>query len=171
MSDIGMFYASSTGNCQTVAMLISKEFSPFTVDVFDVMHTTGEIMIPYKFLIFGIPTWDKYRIHEDWKGILPTIPYSQLGNKKIAMYGLGDQKIFPDNFADGLGLLYTIFAKSNAKIIGSWPASGYNFRRSLALRKDHFIGLVLDEDIQMELTPGRVKEWVKSLKQELLYEQ
>lgn len=166
MSDIGLFFASSTGNCQTIAHLIAKEFSPYKVEIFDVMHTDGQKMLDYRNLIFGIPTWDKHELHIDWKNFLPTIYPSCLENKRIALFGSGDQRIFSDNFANGMGLLYAWFIGHNADVVGFWPATGYKFRSSLALRNGEFIGLVLDEDVQSHLTPKRVKGWVNNLKQE-----
>jgi flavodoxin I len=170
MSDIGLFFASSTGNCQTISLLIAKAFAPYTVDIFDVMHTKGQFIVNYNYLIFGVPTWDRYQLHEDWQIFLTAIKPENLKSKKIALYGSGDQHTFPDNFVDGMGLLYNWFVRKNADIVGSWPAGGYNFRRSLALRNDKFIGLALDEDFQMEMTSGRVNEWVQHLKNEFFYD-
>jgi len=170
MFDIGLFFASSTGNCQTIARLIAKEFLPYTVDIFDVMHTNGQKMTDYNYLIAGVPTWDKYKLHEDWQKFLPTIQPASLKNKKIAFYGLGDQNTFPENFADAAGLLYAWFSRFNADIVGSWPVKGYQFSRSLACKQDNFIGLILDEDAQMHLTSNRIKEWVQNLKNEFFNE-
>ena len=164
MPDTGLFFASSTGNCETIARIISKFFLPHIVEIHDVMHAQGKTIEQYKNLIFGIPTWNRHDIHEDWKDFLPAISSLSLKRKKIAIYGSADQRTYPDNFADSLGMLYLWLIEHKAKIVGSWPVTGYNFRRSQAVIGGKFVGLVLDEDVQPSLTPIRVEQWVNTLK-------
>jgi flavodoxin I len=166
MPDIGLFFASSTGNCETVARIIAKYFLPDKIDVHDVMHAQASSLKNYKFLIFGIPTWNKHTLHEDWDDFLKDVKPDMLKNKVIALYGSADQHSYPDNFADSMGMLFFWLEGLSAKIIGSWPVEGYSFRRSMALHKGKFVGLVLDEDAQPHLTSDRIKKWVENLKTE-----
>jgi flavodoxin I len=166
MASTGLFFASTTGNCQTIARIISDHFLPHTVEIHDVMHTPGSSIEKYNNLIFGIPTWHKLDMHEDWQDFLPYIRVSSLQGKKLAIYGSADQHTYPDNFADGIGLLYHWLAGHKTQIVGSWPSGGYTFRRSQALVNGNFVGLVLDEDFQSDLTTIRVRQWVEQLKTE-----
>jgi len=50
--------------------------------------------------------------------------------------------------------------------VGYWPADGYDFTESKALRDGKFVGLALDEDNQSDLTDERIKAWVAQLKPE-----
>jgi flavodoxin I len=50
-----------------------------------------------------------------------------------------------------------------ARIVGAWPTVGYTFTNSWAVRNGHFIGLMVDEDNQRELTEARVRAWVGQL--------
>jgi flavodoxin I len=161
---IGIFFASSTGSCETIARMIAGSFLPMQVPVHDVMLAEGGLINKYKNLIFGIPTWEKYELHEDWKEFLGTIPRETLVNKKVAIFGTADQHTYPDNFADALGLLCEWAVEQKATIVGHTTIEGYNFRHSLALRGKRFLGLVLDEDIQPHLTSERVSNWVINLK-------
>jgi flavodoxin I len=166
MPETGLFFSSSTGNCQTIARIITNCFKPHAVEVHDVMHTKGSLIDNYKNLIFGIPTWSKSKIHEDWQDFLPQVPIGLLKRKKIAIYGSADQRTYPDNFADGMGILYLWLLEHQGRIVGSWPTTGYAFRRSQAMVNGKFIGLVLDEDVQPHLTKTRVAQWVDQLKTE-----
>ncbi|HAS51747.1 MAG TPA: hypothetical protein DCS21_08410, partial [Gammaproteobacteria bacterium] len=54
------------------------------------------------------------------------------------------------------------------QFIGSWPIDGYEFEKSKALRDGEFVGLVLDQDNQADLTDERIEEWLEQVKPELL---
>jgi len=164
MSQIGLFFASSTGNCETAARKISEKFSPTDVDVFDLMHFDGAKVPRYKYYIFGIPTWDRNQLHEDWQDFLPLLSRVNLSGKKFALYGLGDQNTYADNFVDNMGILYEWLLDKHADIVGFWPLETYQFRRSYAVRKAQFVGLAIDEDSQSHLTDERIDKWVSLLK-------
>jgi flavodoxin I len=166
MPDIGIFFASSTGNCETIARMVANHFSDSHPGIHDVMHTEGNSVQLYRNLIFGIPTWGKYQMHEDWRDFLTTLPAASLKGKKIALYGSADQRMYPDNFADSLGMLYEWLIKQNIEVVGQWSVKGYAFRQSFALRDGNFVGLVLDEEVQSHLTLQRVADWTNKLKTE-----
>ena len=163
---IGLFFGSSTGNSETVARMIVKEFSPCQVDVFDLMYFKSYTIPSYTCYIFGIPTWDRQKIHEDWHEFLPILDTFDLAGKQVALYGLGDQTMYSGSFVNSLGILYEYILNRNAKIVGSWPLESYSFKVSGGIRNNKFVGLVIDEDRQTELTRHRVKKWVNQLKDE-----
>ena len=45
---------------------------------------------------------------------------------------------------------------------------GYDFEGSAAVEDGYFVGLVLDEENQSNLTPQRIKQWVEQIKGKLL---
>ncbi|MER2603865.1 MAG: flavodoxin, partial [Candidatus Competibacter phosphatis] len=55
-----------------------------------------------------------------------------------------------------------------ANLIGGWSAESYEFEKSKALRDGEFVGLVLDQDNQADLTDERLEEWLEQVKPELL---
>ncbi len=69
---------------------------------------------------------------------------------------------------DALGITYKKLKKLGANLIGSWPAEGYEFEKSKALCDGEFVGLVLDQDNQADLTDERLEEWLEQVKPELL---
>jgi flavodoxin I len=163
---IGLFYASCTGNCEIIARKISSAFKPFVVDIYDVMLGNEHKLSEYNYLIFGVPSWDRHLIENDWHDFLLKIADIDFSNKLVAIYGLGDQKMYAFNFLDTMGNVYDWLIEHNANIVGRWPTSGYIFRNSAAVRNGKFVGLGLDEDTEYKLTDPRVKIWVEDLKKE-----
>lgn len=164
--NVGLFFASTTGNSATIADLIQEQFKPEVVDVYDVLHTESERIHRYGNLIFGVPSWDRKAIHNDWNDFLPRLSKIDFRGKNVALYGLGDQKAYPDEFVNELGILYDWLIDRNIEVAGFWPNRNYSFNNSKAIRNGKFVGLVLDEDSQPEMTRGRITEWVKILRKE-----
>ena len=101
-----------------------------------------------------------------WDELLPELRTLNLKGKKVAIFGLGDQVKYPDNFADGIGLLADVFEGDGATLVGYTSPEGYKFDKSHALRGGKWCGLVIDVENQPELTDKRVKEWCKQVKKE-----
>ncbi len=91
----------------------------------------------------------------------------KLKGKTIALFGLGDQKGYPENFLDGIGLLAEIFEAQGAKIVGFTSTEGYAYESSRAERGDQFCGLGIDYESQGSKNKDRVNAWVEKLKLEL----
>ena len=127
---------------------------------------TGEQFTAYEQLILGVSTWFDGELPNYWDEFVPAIEDMDLKGKKIAIFGLGDQKGYPENFQDGLGLMAEILEKQGAKIIGFTSTDGYTYERSRAERGDQFVGLSLDLENQSSKTNTRITAWVKDLKKE-----
>lgn len=134
--------------------------------IYDIAESYPEDLLPFKMLIFGIPTWGIGELQEDWAGFLPGLEELDLSGKMIALFGLGDQESYPDTFADALGTLYDLLHNTDCEITGHWPAEGYDFLGSAAVRNGNFVGLVLDEDNQPDMTEKRVKDWLGQIIQD-----
>lgn len=117
-------------------------------------------------IIIGTSTWFDGELPTYWDEIKPEIESMNLKGKKIAVFGLGDQKKYPENFADGVGILAEAFENAGAEIVGMTPIKGYNFEQSQALRDGRFLGLVIDVENQSDLTVKRIESWVNQLKKE-----
>jgi flavodoxin I len=167
MEKTGIFYGSSTGNAQIIAGIIQKKLGIRNSDVYDVAEANATDLLSYTNIIIGVSTWGNGDMQEDWKDFLKKIGSNSLSDKKVALYGLGDQYFYRNNFADGMGVLYELLSCKNCSFVGSWPLDGYQFENSKAVRNGHFVGLVLDEDNQPELSEKRITEWVSLLKKEI----
>jgi flavodoxin I len=166
MPHIGLFFGSSTGNCENIARMIAKGLHPIQVDIYDVMHSNSQKLNNYKCLIFGVPSWNRHHLQDDWCDFLPKIDNINFTDKKVAIYGLGDQANYPENFLDGMGPIFDWLSDRKATIVGKWPTVGYHFRKSKAIRNGKFVGLALDEDSQYDLSSSRITMWVENLKKE-----
>ena len=89
-----------------------------------------------------------------------------LKGKKVAIFGLGDQVRYPENFADGIGLLAEVFEEDGAALVGFTSSEGYTFERSRALRGNLCCGLVIDLDNQSDQAKKKIKDWCEQVKKE-----
>lgn len=161
MSKIGLFYATSTGNTEDAAKLIKEKMSTFDIDLRNICDCVDNAIKEYDLLIFGVSTWGEGDLQDDWEDYLENLNEENLLNKTVAIFGLGDQEQYCDNFLDAMGTIYDQVTSSGATIIGSWPTDGYTFSESTAIRDGEFVGLGLDEDNQNELTQERINSWVE----------
>lgn len=169
MTKIGLFYGSSTGNTEIVADIIREEFdkvAPGLVDVFDIGRVEVEKLLDYECLIIGCPTWNIGQLQDDWDIAFARLEDLDFTGKKVAVFGVGDQYGYPDNFCDAIGILGTKFEEQGAELLGFTPADEYEITYSLGVEDGVFLGLALDEENQSNLTRGRVAEWIALLAEE-----
>jgi len=159
MSKIGIFYGSSTGNTESTAKYIKKELSK-DADIYNISDVEAAKTLDYDFLIFGVSTWGEGDLQDDWESLLPKLKKLDLSGKTVALFGLGDQDGYPDNFQNAMGTVYSAVVKAGAKVVGEWPAEGYDFSESTAVVDGKFVGLALDEDNQAELSNERIALWL-----------
>ena len=163
MKQTGIFYGSSSGKTAAVASRIYEKLGTVKADLKDVGESSPEDLLDYEFLILGIPTWGMGQTQEDWEKLIPLLEGLNLTGKKVALFGLGDQESYPGTFADALGRLYEVLLKTGCRFTGSWPLAGYAYEGSTAVKGGRFVGLVLDEDNQPELTSQRIDNWLKDI--------
>ena len=166
MKNIGLFYGSSTGRTKHVAEVIQKEFGAKNMDIFNIKDIRPSDILTYDNLIFGTSAWGVGDMQDDWEIFIEDLVELDLSNKKIALFGLGDQAEYPGSFVDGLGTLYCRIQKKE-NIVGFCSTKGYKYYFSSAEKDGKFVGLPIDEDNQHTLTETRVKKWVTQLKKEL----
>ncbi len=169
MTKIGLFFGSDEGNTESIAYRIVQRLGSDVVDVHDVGDVTQLEFLDYDKLILGIPTWDFGQIQSDWEDFWDDVEAIDFSGKTVAFIGLGDQFGYGDFFLDAMGMLHDVVIKTADKIIGYWPAEGYDYDASKAevkaevkpgtTGKTFFMGLALDEDQQPELTSGRLNRW------------
>lgn len=165
MKKIGIFYGSSTGQTELVAEKLQHILGEEVADVINVDNASRKDVEKYAYLVLGTPTWGIGDMQDDWEDFIGELLQADLKGKKIALFGLGDQDTYPDSFADGVGVLYEK-VKGKATIVGEWPTKGYDFDDSDAVRDNHFVGLVIDQENQAGKTDERLSKWVQILKKE-----
>jgi flavodoxin I len=161
-----IFFASTTGNSQEIANKISTALDG--VKVFDLAGTKIEEMNNYNKLILGGSTWGDGELNDDWEDAWIDFCKLDLSNKTITLFGLGDQESYSYEFCSALGIIYEQLLSSKAKIIGFTSTEGYYHDASKAQIDDKFVGLILDEDNQSDLTDKRINNWVNEIKKDIL---
>lgn len=167
MEAIGLFYGSTHGMTEKAADKIKKEFGKTKVDIYNLKSATSADMKKYKNLIFGTSAWGIGEMQDDWEYFIDNLAGIDFSDRKVALYGLGDQKEYPESFVDGLGTLYCRLPDKSC-VVGMTDTKGYDFYFSLANVEGKFIGLVLDEHHQKDLSDERIKKWVIRLKKEFV---
>lgn len=176
MAQVGLFFGSNTGKTRKVAKMIKKKFDDEIMDApLNVNRTDAEAFAAYEYLIIGTPTLGDGELPglssdceaESWEEFLPKIEDTDFSGKTIAIFGLGDQVGYPDEFLDAMGELYDFFTERGAKCVGSWPTEGYEFNESKAVRDGKFVGLALDLDNQSGQTDERLGVWLKMIAADL----
>lgn len=166
MKKIGLFYGAGTAKTSVVAWKIQEAFGDKAVDIIPVENAWQKEFEIYENIIAGTSTWFDGELPTYWDEILPELDTVNLSGKKVAIFGLGDQVNYPDNFVDGIGLLAQEFKNSGATIVGLTSPDGYTFEHSKALRNGKLLGLAIDVENQPDLTEERIKKWVEQLKKE-----
>jgi len=165
MSQIGIFFGGKdNGSTAKVARKIQELFGD-QATVHNVSSAARQDVEKYDFLILGTAAWGIGEMHSDWERFIDKLVESDLADKKVALFGLGDQKIYPESFVDGMG---TIFCRLPHKenVIGYTSTRGYNFYYSTAEKEGKFVGLAIDDDTQKEFTDERINDWVKQIREE-----
>lgn len=176
MSKVGIFFGTDMGSTRKMAKLIQKQLGddiaekPKNINRVDQAEFTS-----YDYLILGTPTLGEGQLpglsadcqEESWEEFLPNFSGMDLTGIKVALFGLGDQVGYANEFVDALGELYDYVANCGAEMVGFWPTEGYEFTASNAVDGDDFVGLVIDKDNQSSLTEQRIAGWVEQIKAEM----
>merc|ERR1711957_969180 len=164
----GLYFSTSTGNTETVGGYVAEATGLELTDIGDA--DDGDIG-GHDSLIVGAPTWntgaDEQRSGTSWDDWLyDNLPNVDVSGKKVAIFGVGDQQSYNDNFCDAAGELYDLFEAKGCKMFGLTSPEGYVHSESKAERDGKFCGLMCDEDNQYDLSDDRAKAWVGQLKEE-----
>lgn len=165
---VGLYYSTMSGNTETIAEFIAAA-SGVTAE--PVGAASAADLAACDGLIVGAPTWntgaDDMRSGtdmDDW--LYSTLPGADLSGKKVAVFGCGDQCGYSGNFCDAVGELYDCLTDRGATVVGMTSQDGYEHYESKAVRDDQFVGLLCDQQNQMDLSEDRATEWVAQLKAE-----
>ncbi|QDU66750.1 flavodoxin [Engelhardtia mirabilis] len=168
---IGLVYGSTTGNTEDAAEKIRDHFDDHVDECLNISGLDLERLKAFDVLLIGIPTWNIGELQQDWDEVFNKLDPVRFDGIRVAFFGQGDQRGYPDNFQDALGILRNKLVQLGAQAdLGHWSTEGYFFQRSLGVideTKQHFVGLALDEDGQPELTDERIEGWCAQVKSEL----
>lgn len=163
--EVGIFFGSQTGNCETLCQTIHEHLGEGVVH--NVSDISSDDFEKFDLIILATSTWGSGDLQDDWDLQLSEIESANLENKFVAFVGVGDQEGYGETFCDGVGTIYDAIKDKKFNHIGLWPKEGYEFEESTALREGRFLGLILDVENQDDLSEERIKKWVAQLREEM----
>ena len=168
MKKVAIVYWPKEGNVEVVANKIHAQLNENESVLTDITKA-GEFDLEAQDLIIiggstvGAEIWEEAKPNNKWNVFFKSLDSMNLKGKKIALFGLGDQVLYPNNFVDGLSVISHELENKGAELIGAWPTDGYSFTDSTAVKDGKFLGLALDEDNEHDLTDDRIKGWLAQL--------
>lgn len=167
MGKTAIIYSYNTQKSKKVAEKIIAVFGESNIEAVNAEELTVEIFEKFDNFILSSPTWFDGELPNYWDEFVPDLEEMDLSGKTFAVFGLGDQKGYPENYCDAIGILVEILEECGAHIIGFTSLEGYDYESSRAERSGKFVGLALDQENQARLTQGRIESWVAQLNKEI----
>lgn len=179
MARIGIFFGTDTGRTRLVAKQIGRQLAEvYGLEVdkpANIGRTEVADFLACDSLILGTPTLGFGELpgratgldQPSWAEFMPRLRRGALKGKTVAIFGLGDQEKYPDNFVDAIGLLYDEMSDLGAKVVGRWPTTGYRFNASVAVDGRDFVGLAIDQHLQAGQTEARLERWLAQVVEEM----
>jgi flavodoxin I len=165
MNKIGIIYSFNSIKTAKAAEKIKDAFgADFNITPVNAEDLNEEMFLSFTNLILGVPTWFDGELPNYWDEFVPALEDLDLSGKTIAIFGLGNQVEYPENFGDAVGIMAELVQERGAKLVGQTSAEGYSFESSRALTGDKFRGLLLDQETQPRLSKDRIEKWVNGLK-------
>lgn len=164
MAKTGIFYSFNSNKTKLVAAKVIAEFGEDKIDIVNAETLTEEEFLGFDNYIMAVPTWFDGELPNYWDEFVPALEELDLKGKTFAIYGLGDQKGYPENFGDAIGIMAELVESRGGKVVGSTSIEGYTFESSRAIRDGKFIGMLIDQENQARLTKKRVADWVGGIK-------
>lgn len=169
MSKTGVFYSfNSTKTAKAAEKIIAEFGSDFKVIPVNAEELTEELFLSFTNLILGVPTWFDGELPNYWDEFVPAIEDLDLSGKTFAIFGLGNQVEYPENFGDAVGIMAELVKERGGKVIGFTTTKGYSYESSRAIVNGQFVGLLLDQETQPRLSNERISNWVKDLKSQFV---
>lgn len=166
MAKIGIYYGSTTGNTQEVAEEIAKKLGVGKSDLYDVSNANNDFSA-YDVVLFGSSTLGFGDLQDDWESYIDKVSSADLGGKKIALFGCGDSSSYSDTFCDAVGKIYSAVKSKGCTVVGQTSTEGYTYDSSEAEVDGRFVGLLIDNDNESNLTDQRIAVWAEELKKEI----
>ncbi|MDR1284964.1 MAG: flavodoxin [Campylobacteraceae bacterium] len=158
---VAIVYGSTKGAAASVAELIKNNFKE--ADLINIAKATPDELNGYDGLIIGTSTYYDGELQDDWEAFDKEA--LELNGKKVALFGVGNQKRHGKTFNNGIGILYELAVSKGAKIVGDKnPTDKYTFETSKAVVDGKFVGLVIDKDVEGDSLEDSVAKWTNSIK-------
>ena len=170
MASVGIFVGSSTGATLEAAEMLEELFEDAELINMEEDYDDPEQFEEFDVLLIGSSTWGQGDPQRDWVDPLMSLEDDapDMGGKKVAFFGAGDQDTHGEEFVSALVTFKTLFTKLGADTeFGYWPTEGYSYKFSAAEKDGKFVGLPIDKVNQEDMTESRVNAWAAQVKEEM----
>ena len=132
MANIGIFFGTDTGKTRKIAKMIHKQLGELADAPVNINRTTLDDFMAYPVLLLGTPTLGDGQLpgleagceSESWSEFISGLDDASLKGKTVALFGLGDQRGYPDNFVSGMRPLFdALSAVMNSAPLRRWKAN------------------------------------------------
>lgn len=161
---VAIAYGFGSTKTAQVAKKIVDAWGEAKIEQIDANISHGADLAGYDLLIIGAATWFDGELPGYWDEMVPELEQIDFSKTKVAIYGLGNQKEYSENFVDSIGMMAEIFEAQGAKIVGFTSTEAYEFDSSYGVDGSQFKGLAIDVENQSGLTKERIDKWVAALK-------
>lgn len=177
MSKIGIFFGTDTGSTRLVAKKIYSLLGEELADKpKNINRASPDDLLKYGALILGTPSYGIGDLpgiaagcqERSWCEFVPLLDDCDFSGKRVALFGLGHQERYASRFASSLIQLYKVFYGRGADIVGRWSTEGYFFEHSDSVIDGQFVGLVIDQRSQPQMTDERLRIWLSQVSPFLL---
>jgi flavodoxin I len=173
MKKILILFWPKGGNVHNCAKLIYEKLDTNEAELISLADFRPEDFANYDLIIVGGSTvgadnWTDASGDDQWGPFFIRMKNAgiSLQGKKVALFGLGNQVLYPDHFVNSMRFLHDELKHFEPDFIGRWSSEGYSFNDSDALEGSEFLGLALDEDSEGHLSEGRVENWLAQILEE-----
>ena len=162
-----LFYGTMTGNTAAVAEAIQAALADLIDEARCIDRAKADDLRACDLLILGGSTWGDGELTDDWADFMPQLDQIDFNGKTVALFGVGDQVSYTYNFVSAMKLLYDKVKERGARVIADKiSAEGFEFAHSESIVDGAFVGLVIDEMNEAELTQARIESWAQTVRQE-----
>ncbi len=162
-----LFYGTMTGNTAAVAEAIQAALADLIVEVRCIDRAKADDLRACDLLILDGSTWGDGELTDDWADFMPKLDQIDFHGHTVALFGVGDQVSYTYNFVSAMKLLYDKVKERGARVIADKiSVDGFEFAHSESVVDGAFVGLVIDEMNEAELTQARIENWAKTVRQE-----
>lgn len=116
MKKVSIIFGSTTGNTERVAELIKEKLEGHETSLVNVTDINDDIINSSDILLFGSSTWGYGELQDDFQSYYDTMD-EKLKNKKVAIFGCGDEENYSDVFCKAVDLIEEKVIENGGEII------------------------------------------------------
>lgn len=162
-----LYYGTMTGNTTSVAEAIQASLSDLVDEVKCIDKVKADDFRENNFFVLGGSTWGDGELTDDWVDFLPQLDTIDFTGKTVALFAVGDQVGYTYNFVSAMKILFDKLTERGATIIARRVSvEGFDFSHSESVVDGAFVGLVVDEMNEPELTEQRIATWTATVRNE-----